>query len=166
MVKKLRPNVHTIVRTQDDAHIEIFKNAGASEVMLDKYESSLSVGMETLKILGYSQEAAILRAQDVRHRQYSLFKGFFTGDFNQNSISDEENHLHAVEVQSGAWAIDRKLSDLELQHLGVIVTAINRNGIRGPFPQPETIIRQSDVLVLLGVESNLSSAEIRIVRGV
>ncbi len=166
VVKKLRPNVYTIVRTQDHTDIEIFKNAGASEIMSDKYESSLSVGMETLKILGFSQDAAISRAQDVRHRQYSLFQGFFTGDLNQNSISDEESHLHAVEVQSGAWAIDRKLSDLELQHLGVIVTAMIRNGIRGPFPQPGTIIRQSDVIVLLGVESDLSSAEIRIIRGV
>ena len=149
-----------------NADIEIFKDAGASEIMSDKYESSLSVGMETLKILGYSQDTAILRAQEVRHRQYSLFQGFFAGDFNQNSISDEESHLHAVEVQSGAWAIDRKLSDLELQHLGVIVTAIIRNGIRGQFPQPETMIQQSDVLVLLGEESDLSSAEIRIIRGV
>jgi CPA2 family monovalent cation:H+ antiporter-2 len=73
--------------------------------------------------------------------------------------------LHPVPLPEGAFAVGRTLAESGLEALEVTVTAVRRGGIRGPEPEPDTLIQAGDVLILHGAPERLEQAEARLLRG-
>jgi monovalent cation:H+ antiporter-2, CPA2 family len=57
------------------------------------------------------------------------------------------------------------LERLNLEALGVKVTAVRRKGVRDVNPSPDMRLREGDVVVLLGPQGALARAEIRLLQG-
>jgi CPA2 family monovalent cation:H+ antiporter-2 len=70
-----------------------------------------------------------------------------------------------VLVAAGAKSIGRRLLDLDLAQAGVEVTAVRRRNVRTAAPAPDMMIEEGDVIVLLGSESAVAAAEIRVLQG-
>jgi CPA2 family monovalent cation:H+ antiporter-2 len=70
-----------------------------------------------------------------------------------------------VLVAAGAKSIGRRLLDLNLAEAGVEVTAVRRRNVRTAAPAPDMQIEEGDVIVLLGAESAVAAAEIRLLQG-
>lgn len=77
----------------------------------------------------------------------------------------DQLRLHSVEILFSAHAKGLSLLDLQLDALDVEVKSIRRRGLSKLEPTPQTIIKEGDVLVLLGKPGNLDSAEKRLLAG-
>jgi CPA2 family monovalent cation:H+ antiporter-2 len=58
--------------------------------------------------------------------------------------------------------VNKALGELDLDSLGVSVSAVRRRNIRGVDPQPDTRLEAGDVVVLLGRPAALAAAELRL----
>jgi CPA2 family monovalent cation:H+ antiporter-2 len=72
--------------------------------------------------------------------------------------------LHSVWLSPGAAAIGQTLEALGLERLGCEVSAIRRRGIRAIEPAPETLLEESDVIVVLGTPEAVGAAEQRLLQ--
>ena len=65
----------------------------------------------------------------------------------------------------GAYSVGRTIERLGLHEGEVVVTALRRDGIVGRDPDPETRLREGDVLVLYGTPEQLELTESRLLMG-
>ncbi len=155
--QKLRPDIHILVRSRDEAHLEDFQEAGATEVVPETTEASLMLGAHMLFLLNTPLSKIFKITQDIRSDRYQLLRGFFHGMESSPLDSEEQQReqLLAIRLHKGAFAVGKSLASLNLTELGVKVTALRRGGIKGSRPIPETTLNEEDVIVLLGIPNNL-----------
>ncbi len=160
-VKELRPGIPVLVRTRDDAELEKLQAAGATEVIPETLESSLMLASHLLHVLHVPMTHILRKIQEVRTHRYSLLRSVFRG---QDAVPIDPSHafreqLHTVTLAAGARGIGRSLAELDLRKLGVVVTALRREGVVGRQPPPVTVLKQGDVVVLWGTPEKLQDAE-------
>jgi len=162
----INPALPVIVRTLDDADMDLLQAAGAAEVVPDAFESSLMLASHALVLMGVPLARVVHRVREVRNSRYSLLRGFFHGE--GDAVVDAAEHrqprLHSVTLNQGAYAIGRTLADLDLAATGGRVTRVRRRGIRAGEPGPETRFEAGDVVVVLGEPDSLAAAEIRLLK--
>ncbi len=166
-VRELEPGLPVIVRTYDDTDLDQLKDAGAAEVVPEILEGSLMLASHAMLELGVPLARVLKRIRQVRSERYHLMRGFFRGmtDETLEHAEQTQPRLHSIVVGEGAYANGRQLKDLELDSLGVEVTAIRRHGIRGLRPTPDMALAAMDVVVLLGLPDSLARAETRLLQG-
>ena len=160
-VKELRPGIPVLVRTRDDAELEKLQAAGATEVIPETLESSLMLASHLLHVLHVPMSHILRKIQEVRTHRYSLLRSVFRG---QDALPIDPSHafreqLHTVTLAIGARGIGRSLAELDLRKLGVVVTALRREGVVGRQPPAVTVLKQGDVVVLWGTPEKLQEAE-------
>lgn len=161
-----RPDLPVIVRTRTEADIDRLKQAGAAEVVPEIMEGSLMLASHALMLIGVPFNRVLRRIRATREAQYGLFRGFFPGASDEGEADSDESpmRLHSVTVVPGAAAVGRTLAQLDLQSLGVEVTAIRRRHTRQVNPEPDTTLAQGDVVVLRGREASLVAAEMELMQ--
>jgi CPA2 family monovalent cation:H+ antiporter-2 len=160
-VKSSYPEIQVLVRTRDDTHMEALELAGATEVMPEAVEASLMMGGQLLLLLKVPGSRILKIMREIRRDHYKILRDFYHG---QESIDLEheegfQERLHTVTLPKRAFAVGHTIEDLHLWDWDVSVTAVRRGGIRGEAPQPETRLREGDVLVLAGTPHHLEHAE-------
>ncbi len=164
-VRELRPELPVIVRTHDDSDVGRLREAGAAEIVAEVVEGSLMLGIQTLMQLGVPLNRVLRRLRDARQDRYKLMRGFFPGVTDAEAADVEQPRLRTLVVGASAAAVGSTVGALNLAGMNVQVTAVRRTGTREVNPSPETLIKEGDVLVLLGTQGNLAKAEIRILQG-
>ena len=166
-VHEARPGLPVVVRTIDDSDVEKLRNAGAAEVVADLMEASLMLASSTLMLVGVPLTRVLRRIRETREHRYDLFRGFFRGMSDSSESDDQalQPRLHSVPVGTGARAIGKRLGELDLSSVGVEITAIRRRNVRTVTPSPDMCIEEGDIVVLLGTESGVAAAEIRLLQG-
>ncbi|MES2636375.1 MAG: cation:proton antiporter [Pseudomonadota bacterium] len=162
IVKENYPNLPVIVRTYDDADIDTFKDAGATEVVPEVLEGSLMLASHALVLLGIPLNRVIKRIRLFREERYKMFQGYFHGisDFSSEITETQQIRLHSVEVTPEAYMTNMQLSQVDFSSLNVELQHIRRpNMLEDIMPRPDIVINAGDILVLLGSQSNLSIAE-------
>ncbi|MEW6354252.1 MAG: cation:proton antiporter [Pseudomonadota bacterium] len=165
--RRLRPDMPVLARTRNDTDMERLYDAGATEVVPETLEASLMLSSQLLLLLGTPLSDVIRGIRDVRNDRYSLLRGLFPGrePGAAEGLGSRGERLHTVMLPPDAYAVGRTLADLELDRLGVQVTAVRRSGIRGPQPEPHTRLRAGDVLTLYGSAHALERAEAVLLKG-
>ncbi|PXW29311.1 monovalent cation:proton antiporter family protein [Paraburkholderia caballeronis] len=163
-VHELEPTLPVTVRTVDDADLERLLEAGATEVIPEIVEGSLMLASHMLVLMGVPMRRVVRRVEEMRDARYSLLRGYFHGTDDAGDDGRDQVRLQSVPVDPRADAVGRTLADLGLYDLGVEVTAIRRHGIRGVEPDPETKLREGDIVVLRGLPEQLAQAEERLLR--
>ncbi|GAB6041342.1 cation:proton antiporter [Endothiovibrio diazotrophicus] len=166
-LRATRPELPVLVRARTIADMEHLKARGATEVFPETLETSLMLASQLMIRLGVPATKVLRRMREVHADHYGELKGFFAGHLpvfleTPDSSSDR---LHTVTLPAGAHAAGRTLEELALDELEVVVTAVRRGGIRGPQPQPHTLLQEGDALVLYGTPSQLERAEGRLLNG-
>ncbi|BEV73596.1 MULTISPECIES: cation:proton antiporter [unclassified Paludibacterium] len=166
-VQQLRPDLSVIVRTVDDGDIDRLRAAGADEVVPEILEGSLMLASQALMEVGVPLQRVLRRIRRVREERYGLFRGFFHGMDDIDSLEDEARipRLQSVVLCEGAAAIGQPLHALQLAELGVSIKSM-RSQNRRFFDLDENLqLGMGDVLVLLGNAEQLARAEKRILSG-
>lgn len=166
-VKKMRPEMPVLVRTRDDSELDKLQEAGATEIIPETLESSLMLASHLLHVLHVPMTQILRKIQEVRSHRYSLLRSVFRG---QDALPLDETHayreqLHTLTLSAGSFAINRSLTEINLKPLGVVVTALRREGVVGRQPPGVTVLKEGDVMVLWGTPEKLEEAETRLLRG-
>jgi K+:H+ antiporter len=165
VTRTLRPDMPVIVRTMDDSDIERLVAAGATEVVPESIEGSLMIGSHVLLLLGIPLSHIVSQVREARHNRYRMLRGFFHGEDMEYDASAYPFRLHSITLPEQAYAIGKKLSDINLEEIHVHVTSVRRSGISGPAPEPGTVLQVGDVLVLYGSSDALEQAEKLLLEG-
>jgi len=169
MVRSCRPDVPVVVRTADERDLERLQQAGAAEVVPESVESSLMLASHALALVGVPLPRILKRIREIRAERYHLLRGIYRGGehlYEETLEELQQVRLHSVPMESGAYAIGKRLADLRLPELGVEISAVRRQRVRLVDPAGEMRLEQADVLVLLGTPAQLSNAESRLLKGV
>lgn len=166
-VQALRPELSVVVRTRDDADIDLLKNAGATEVVAEILEGSLMLASHVLLLMNVSSGRILRCIRRTREQRYQLFRAFFHGVTDEAEESEDKlsPRLLTVIIVPGASAVNKTLGALDLASMEVEVTAVRRRNIRGLLPSNDTCLEAGDVVVLLGTQENLAAAEIKLLQG-
>lgn len=166
-VRQLRPELPILVRTQDDSKLDTLQQAGATEVVPETFEASLMLVSHLLLLLNVPVSRVVKTVGDIRDQRYSLLRRVFRPDdssaFGKSSGFREE--LQTVVLPPGAFAVGRRLSELDLDKDDVTITAIRRDGIVGRQPEPSTELREGDVVVMYGTPEALARGEGKLLMG-
>jgi CPA2 family monovalent cation:H+ antiporter-2 len=154
-VHELRPDVTTIVRATDEQYLDELLDAGATEVIPDTLETSLTMAAHVLTMLGVPVAKVAERSDKIRADRYRLLRGVFHG----RKPTHRRDQLRVVSIPENAFAVGRSLKELQLNKYGVNVTAVRRHGIRGADPHGQMLVQGKDALIMHGTPEALSRVE-------
>ena len=160
-VPELRPDIITIVRATDEQHLDELLDAGATEVIPDTFETSLTMAAHVLTMLGVPVAKVAERSDRIRADRYRLLRGVFHG----RKRMPRRAQLRVITIPDNAFAIGRTLKELHLSAYDVNVTAVRRHGIRGADPHAQMRIQVQDALILHGSPEDLLRAEQYLIKG-
>jgi monovalent cation:H+ antiporter-2, CPA2 family len=160
------PNLPVIVRTYDDADMDAFREAGATEVVPEVLEGSLMLASHALVLLGVPLNRVVKRIRLFREERYKMFKGYFRGVTDANDADNRLMRLHSVEINRQSYARKLRLDHIDFAKYQVEVQMIRRpNMLEDIHPRPDIVLAEGDVLVLLGSSENLVAIEIYLMSG-
>jgi len=161
-VRELRRNLPVLVRTQDDSRLDELQKAGATEVVPETLEASLMLASHLLLLLKLPVSRVLRTIGDIRNNRYAMLQQLFRTDepkhLHETGLQKEE--LHAVVLPPGAHAVGKTVAEMDLRkRADATITGIRRDGILGEQPEPDTELREGDVVVLYGTQEALEHGE-------
>ncbi len=166
-VRQLRSDVPVLVRTEDDSKLDTLQSAGATEVIPETFETSLSLVAHVLLFLDVPAQEVLETTEQIRHDRYSILRSVFRKRGARHLGEDHplRQQLRTVVLPPGAHAVGRTIRELGLDQGKVLVNALRRDGIVGRNPDPETRLREGDVVILWGAPEDLEQEESRLLMG-
>jgi CPA2 family monovalent cation:H+ antiporter-2 len=166
-VRELRPDLAIVARAREEEDIEKLYAAGVAEVVPEALESSVMLATHALALAGVPMHRVVRRLRELREQHYALLRGFFHGatDAAEGIADAELPRLHAVTLDAGAWAVGRRIAELELGKVGAGVTALRRRGQPGVIVTAATMLVAGDVVVLRGSAAAVAAGEEILLRG-
>jgi len=165
VARRLAPELPIVVRTRNDHHMEEFQQIGASTVVPESLESSLIVAARTLELVGIGHAEIERLIEKTRDERYAHLRGVFHGEDIEIEAEMDELQLHTVALDERASAIGKRIHDVCLDELGVVIEAVRRGGVRGEEVDDRMILREGDAIVLQGRTEQLARAERRLLKG-
>jgi CPA2 family monovalent cation:H+ antiporter-2 len=160
-IRRVRPGVPVLVRTQDDVRIKELQDAGATDVVPETFEASLMLVSHVLMLLHVPVSRVVRTLGDIRNNRYAVLRNIVRrGDARPLDETHEfREELKSVVIPPGAWSVGRTLGDVRGRGVHVTFTGIRRQGILGREPAGETVLRDGDIVVIYGQPEELERAE-------
>jgi monovalent cation:H+ antiporter-2, CPA2 family len=166
-VRRIRPEVPVLVRTQDDARIKELQDAGATDVVPETFEASLMLVSHVLMLLHVPVSRVVRTVGDIRNSRYAVLRNIVgRAESRQvDELSEHREETKSVVVPPGAWAVGRTLDEVRSRSVEVIFTGVRRQGILGRDPAGDTALRDGDIVVIYGQPEDLERAEAVLLAG-
>lgn len=164
-VRRVRADVPVLVRVQDDSRLAELSNAGATEVVPEVFEASLTLVTQALTLLRLPPEQVMRVAEGLRRARYGTLRQLADSSARVSAADGAEERLRSVVLPPGAWAVGRRLAEARAQGAAVTFAALHRQGIVGRDPDAQTLLREGDVVVLYGSPEDLEHAEAVLLAG-
>jgi CPA2 family monovalent cation:H+ antiporter-2 len=164
-VRAHAPQVPVIVRTQDDHSLEKLQAAGATEVVPEALEGSLTLASHALALVGVPMRRVIRIVQDQRDARYNLLRGFFRGADDDSVDELQHERLSTLTLPPDARAIGRTLGFFALATMGVRAVSLRRSSGKAVDATDDTRLEGGDTLVLSGQADALALAEAKLLKG-
>ena len=166
-IRKERPNVPILVRTQDDTHLVELQKSGASSVVPETFEAALMLVWHVLLLLQVPVSRVMKIIGDIRGNRYNLLRTLYRLEDNELVPAAEamREQLYTLVLPPGAWGVGRTIAQVKEQGVEVTISAIRRAGIVGREPAPDTVLEEGDVLVLFGTPEALEHGEAVLLAG-
>ncbi|KTA86170.1 monovalent cation:proton antiporter family protein [Aeromonas salmonicida] len=164
LIKELAGQVRVLVRTRDDSFLEVFKQAGAHEVIPESQEGALMLVSHLLLNCDIPIGRVIRRMELERSSQYRFLHGFYWGDQSASNLETDQllERLHLVLLHDQAWAVGQTVQALALDT--VRIKEVQR-GEQSLEPRPELRLAAGDRLVLFGNAVAMEQAEQKLLEG-
>jgi CPA2 family monovalent cation:H+ antiporter-2 len=157
-LQHMAPHVPVVVRTLDDANLDMLQAAGATEVVPEAIEASLMLASHALALVGVPMRKVLRMVQEQREERYSLLRGYFHGDDDDTADDLDNEHLSTFIVAHNHPCVGQTLGTLALSEVGVRVVNLRSHGKPSPFTE-NTVLHVNDTLVLSGKSTALALAE-------
>ncbi len=165
LVREHAPTVPVIVRTIDDADLEVLRAAGATEVVPEAIEGKLMLASHALALLGVAMRKVIRLTRDARDARYGLLRGYFHGADDDTVEELQQARLQSVTLPPATVHAGKKLAALALHAVGVKVATIRRSSGTVIKPDETMLLAAGDTLVLSGLPEALALAETKLLKG-
>lgn len=166
-VRERSPDIPILVRTTDDRHRDVLKQAGVTAIVPETFEASLTLASHVLALLDFPVERVQQSVQGVREERYGVLRGYFHG--RRSRIEDTQGQAlevrHAVRLPDRARAVGLRLDELDLARTGAEVRAVRRDGAGDIEPRADVRLLAGDVVVLFGTAAQVENAERRLLGG-
>ncbi len=167
IVKQSRPDLNILVRCKDEFELKQLKSYGASHIVAEIFETSLTLAQHLLTIIDIPKEKASQLIHEMRSKDYDLLLKVFTGTY-EETMEDENallGQLRPILITEGAYAVNKKLKDLDLPSTGVELIAIRRGETQFLKPHNKTKIEAHNIVIIYGTPVNLEEAERLLLQG-
>jgi CPA2 family monovalent cation:H+ antiporter-2 len=166
-VREINPTVPVLVRTRDDSNLDRLINAGASEVVPETHEASLTLLSHLLLMVDYPTRMIHSIIDKARRDRYKMLQGFYHGErlgflAKENNISPI---IHAVRLPPKAFACGKQVQDLTLP-MELTILEIHRDSlVMSAVDNPGLALQSGDVIILRGLMDQLDLGENYLLRG-
>lgn len=161
IVKQTHPSLPTLVRCRDDIELRKLKALGATHVIAELFEESITLSHHLMKIIKMPANKIAGLIDEVRSKDYDLLNRVFSGSY-ADSHTDEliiNKELRPILITPEAYAVNRRLKEFHFQAINIEVIAIRRGSEKHIKPNPDTILHPHDILILFGDLTDLEKAE-------
>lgn len=150
-----------LVRSIDESRLDELTRAGASQVVPETLEASMTLATHMLEVLGVSTNVINQRIDEARADRYHKLRGYFHGEQAERfeDVATDRYRQHTVVLTADSYAAGATLQDLRLHELNVSVLAVRRGNIRGDAPLADMRLQAGDALLLEGSAEQLQQAE-------
>lgn len=161
------PDLPVLVRTADDSSLAGFQAAGATEIIPEALEGSLTLVSHVLSLLQIPDQEINQQINQVRAERYSLLHGFYHGQHNKKHAPEAlvNEVLHPVPINAQAYACERSIAELNLEKLQLRVAMIRRCDTALQAPDAATQLAADDIIVLAGPSEMLELGESLLISG-
>ncbi|GAB3022214.1 monovalent cation:proton antiporter family protein [Bowmanella dokdonensis] len=166
-VMSLNPDLPIVVRTRKDYRMDELYMAGASQVVPEILEGSLMLVSQVLHLSGVPMSRILKRVRAERKGHYGHMHGFFPGETTQVNYEKQSKleFLHAVILNSDAWAVGKPLSQLNFDRVNVTLKGLRRDNKEVANPDNDLQLKANDVLVISGKPRRVERAERYLLEG-
>lgn len=157
-IRRLHSKIPILVRCKDEAEFEELRRSGATQIVTEVFEESLSLASHLLELIHIPEKEIVKIIQEIRDKNYALLYQVFPGTFSEEVTEEGALHeyLRPVPLPDQSHAAGKKLSDLCLKNIEVISI---RRGKMQLKPQKDLTLRGGDILILYGLPAQLDAAE-------
>jgi len=161
LAKELNPSIFIITRTKFVAEIDELLKLGANEVIPEEYEASIALFEKTLRYFKIPLNVINELVSDLKSEHYEALR---------TEVITKLKKVHPEEllkkltfetylIKPGHPLVGISLRALNLRtKTGATVIAIKRGDELIVNPQPETVLKEGDLLVLIGSEPQINRA--------
>lgn len=153
-IRETNTKVPVLTRTRDDSHLQELLEAGATEVVPETLEASLTLVSHVLLMLAVPARQIHQLVNSTRRDRYRMLRGFFHGDqlisdFGETAV--DSLVLHAVVLSEAAWARGKMPAQFRWPVPGNPLVKIRRHGeiIEGDS-LAHTELQEHDTVLLQG----------------
>jgi CPA2 family monovalent cation:H+ antiporter-2 len=166
MVRHTHPHTPTLVRCRDEIEIKQLRNLGATEIIAEIFEESLTLSHHLLHLLNLPAHKVMALISEARHQDYDLLSKVFASSYDESAIDGALNEeLMPIVIPEGAFAVNKSISDLDLDKDVIEIVALRRGQEKYLKPHGNLKILSNDILILHGNSIDLEKAERRILEG-
>jgi K+:H+ antiporter len=166
-VRRVRAEVPVLVRVQDDSRLTELSAAGATEVVPETLEASLTLLSQALTLLQMPPAEVLQIVSGIRRARYVTLRSDAVAQHRDLAEKQQraeeqqrtEEQQRSVVLPPGAWAVGHRLEEARSRGAAVAFTAVRRQGIVGRDPGEQTELREGDVVVISGTPAALEHAE-------
>ncbi|BBN59383.1 monovalent cation:proton antiporter-2 (CPA2) family protein [Hydrogenovibrio marinus] len=160
-LKHVAPDLPVLVRTQDDTHLQELIAAGATEVIPDTFESSIMFASHLLLMLGHPPSQVIRQTREARKNRYGLLEGLYPGETDITPFDQSQTGqiIQSIYINESAYAVGKTLEELDCENFNVTLKSVKRGHVRGDDPDPKTMVRVDDALIIQGLPEEVERCE-------
>ncbi len=158
-IRRLRTDVPVLVRTPDDSRLLELKAAGATEVVPEAFEASLTLASHVLMSLKVPSGTVMRSIAELRGNRYELLRDVITSSDVSPLHPAITEAVRSIVVPPGSWCVGKRVDEVRQAGVEVAFTGIRRQGILGREPSGDTVFQDGDIVVVYGSPEALEHAE-------
>jgi CPA2 family monovalent cation:H+ antiporter-2 len=160
MVRQKHPHLPILVRCHDEHELTTLKEYGATQVIAELFEESLTLSHHLLQLINISAGKIAELMHEARNKDYDLLKKVFIGGFGEDvELELTAQQLRPILISEGAYAVNQKLKDLQLREAGIEIVAMRRGDSKQFKPHGNIKLNANDILIAFGTLNDLEAAE-------
>jgi CPA2 family monovalent cation:H+ antiporter-2 len=149
IARRKNRNIPILVSTQDDTHMESLLSLGATNVIPETLEATMTVAQRVLEALDVPPDDVYQVIDRVRQDGYSTLKNYFHGEKTNIKLEDHDTHeLHTIILREEDYAANKKINDLYLARFNAMIVSLRRGRFHGDNPANTTQLKRGDALVI------------------
>lgn len=157
-IHQTNPDLPILVRCKGESEFKALHKSGATKVVAEVFEESLSLVGHLLHMIHVSKTKIAALLQETRNNNYALLYQVFPGSFDEEVTEKGAMRecLRPVVLLEGTHAVMLTLEELGLQNVEVIAI---HHGKKRLQPEKNVALYAGDILILYGLPSHLDIAE-------
>jgi len=157
LMQTMNIKIPSLVRCKDEVEFEQLREHGATKIVTEVFEESLTMTNHLLRILHIPQNKIHSILHKARENDYQILMRVFPGSFpdeNEESMLTTK-HLRSVHLSDAAPSINKTLEVLNLPDVEIITVIRGKKQLR----PSDVKLRANDIVILHGLPDQLDEAE-------